>query len=68
MGNQSRYEIWKIELVEKGLGCRWAIWDDLRKLVVTSGQSESLSEGVLEARNSLTFLMSLDQKVKEQKA
>jgi hypothetical protein len=61
MGNQPRYEVWKVERDEKGDGYRWAIWDNEREMVILSGVSPSGDDAVQEVKDSITFLIKSDQ-------
>ena len=56
MGNTERYEVWKLERAEEGIGYRWAIWDSETNQVAKSGLSVSADEATKAATFWLGFL------------
>lgn len=56
MGSTTRYEIWKIEQAEEGVGYRWAIWDQVSNTVVKSGLSATADDAVGTAKFWIGFL------------
>ena len=56
MGNESRYEVWKVARNERGEGYRWAIWDNENEMVILSGLAPDGDSAVEEVRTSISFL------------
>lgn len=56
MGNSTRYEVWKLERAEEGIGYRWAIWDNEENRVAKSGVSRGADEAAKDAQFWLGFL------------
>jgi hypothetical protein len=56
MGNTTRYEIWKLERAEEGVGYKWAIWDKATSTVAKSGLDQTVDEAVAKATFWIGFL------------
>jgi hypothetical protein len=68
MGNSARYEVWRIERKEEGVGWRWAIWDNQESKVAMSGESQSVDEAVLKTKFWVGFLMDVDRTMRGQRS
>jgi hypothetical protein len=72
MGNTARnenvkYEVWKLERDQGGIGYRWAIWDNEKDSVIKSGLSRSADQAAKDAGFWLGFLTHYDQSVQQVK-
>ena len=56
MGSTARYEVWKLERAEEGIGYRWAIWDQVTNTVVKSGLAPTANDAVGTATFWIGFL------------
>lgn len=56
MGSTTRYEIWKLERAEEGVGYRWAIWDQVTDTVVKSGLAQTADDAAGTATFWIGFL------------
>jgi hypothetical protein len=63
MGNTTRYEVWKIERAEEGVGYRWAIWDNVTNQVAKSGLATTSDEAVKSLSFWIGFLTDIAAKL-----
>ena len=68
MGNTTRYEVWKIERAEEGVGYRWAIWDNETNQVAKSGLAQTSDEAVKNLSFWIGFLMDIAAKLRTTKS
>jgi hypothetical protein len=63
MGNTARYEVWKLEQSEEGVGYKWAIWDKVTNTVVKSGLAPTVDAAVETATFWIGFLTDIGNRL-----
>jgi hypothetical protein len=67
MGSTTRYEVWKLERSEEGIGYKWAIWDQATNTVAKSGLAQTADDAVEITTFWIGFLTDIANRLQQQK-